>query len=47
MTTVVKKETVQKKDSIAKSTSIKDLEDMTLAELRKIATELEIKDNKN
>ncbi|CAG1022944.1 Transcription termination factor Rho [Patescibacteria group bacterium] len=45
MTTVVKKETVQKKDSIAKSTSIKDLEDMTLAELRKIATELEIKDN--
>lgn len=37
--------TVAKKDSIAKSTSIKELEDLTLAELRKMASELEIKDS--
>jgi len=37
--------TTAKKDSIAKSTSIKELEDLTLAELRKMASELEIKDS--
>jgi transcription termination factor Rho len=34
---------VTKKDNIVKSTSIKELEDKTLAELRKTATELDIK----
>ena len=33
-----------KRDTIARSTSIKELEDMTLADLRKAADELEIKD---
>lgn len=36
-----------KKDNIVKSTSIKALEEMTLAELRKIATELGIKDSQD
>jgi len=35
---------VAKKDKIVKSTNIKDLEDKTLAELRKLAAELDIRD---